>query len=511
MIGKLARKLLIPSLLLVAICLLAMGAVLSYHSSRQMDEALQSKADAITEIIAKLSAGYLVNMDYVAIDSLLFNVAKDSTIHGIGVMDAAGAKVSNQQLFEGFGKKNGLLIEKAIVSDGTKLGVLKIQMYKPGFIQQFASNLSWISIVLFLGLSVVAAGMILIIRMILCKRLDLLIQIAKDIAEGDGDLSRRLPEEPQDELGSLSHWINEFSIKLSKVVMDLSKMSETLGHDTTHIRTIMNGVAAKTQSANEDALKADHTSQEVYAGFTSLVSEVENLSHSVSTIASATEEMSATLKQVNGICEQEMQVANNASQEATMATELVEKLGIQSKSIAKILEVIQDIAERTNLLALNATIEAATAGEAGKGFAVVASEVKELAKQTGGAIEEIRVQIDTMQDLTFKTVTAIQKISDVILKVQHYSGDILHSVEEQGKTVQEISKTLSSTDRAASIISTKSKKAESDLGHTKKAIHDIRNASSESAGAITETNEGFKSLEATVDKLRQVSSQFKTS
>ncbi len=120
----------------------------------------------------------------------------------------------------------------------------------------------------------------------------------------------------------------------------------------------------------------------------------------------------------------------------------MDKLGAAAKSIGKVVEVINDIADQTNLLALNATIEVASAGEAGKRFAVVANEVKELAKQTAQATQEIQKQVEDMQTNTESAIKAIDSVSKVIEEVNEISQTIVSAVEEQSATVNEISRNV---------------------------------------------------------------------
>jgi methyl-accepting chemotaxis protein len=508
-IGSLARKILIPAMILVAISMILMGAILSYQSSREMDRALRAKGQSLSQLLEQISGNYLLNFDFVGLDSLVKVVARDSTVHGLGILDGEGKLVTDSAIYKGISQPMSLILEKEIRQGDTKLGLIRVAFHQPSFRQQFMDNLSWISLIMLIGLAVVAAGMVFIIRRELCARLDKLIYIAKDIAQGDGDLRQRLPEEPADELGQLSHWINQFSQKLSVVVRELIQMSESIHKDTTQLKTVFGQVSEQSRSSERNAVQVDQTTQQVVNGFTVLTSDVEGLSHSVGTIAAAAEEMSASLKQVQDFCTQELKVAQNASKEALSATNLVADLGEQSKKISKVLEVIQDVAARTNLLALNATIEAASAGESGKGFAVVASEVKELARQTGGAVDDIRKQISSMQDMVQRTVQAIGNISKVIEEVQKQSGNILKSVEEQGHTVQEITLTLSSTGNSASGIARKTKEASMDLHRAMDAIHSIRDASSDATRVIQSTAQGMESLQKTASGLNQVSGQFK--
>ena len=129
------------------------------------------------------------------------------------------------------------------------------------------------------------------------------------------------------------------------------------------------------------------------------------------------------------------------------------QLGAAADEIGKVIEVIQDIAEQTNLRALNATIEAARAGEAGKGFAVVATEVKELAKQTASATDDIRRRIEGIQNSTGESVRAIGEISEVIKNVNEVSRTIASAVEEQSITTREIAQNVAQTTTAAEAVS----------------------------------------------------------
>ena len=135
-------------------------------------------------------------------------------------------------------------------------------------------------------------------------------------------------------------------------------------------------------------------------------------------------------------------MAKNAVSVAHSTNETVKKLGESSQEIGNVIKVITSIAQQTNLLALNATIEAARAGEAGKGFAVVANEVKELAKQTAKATEDIGQKIDAIQGDTKGAVKAIEEIGTIINQINDISNSIASAVEEQTVTTNEIGRSV---------------------------------------------------------------------
>jgi methyl-accepting chemotaxis protein len=168
----------------------------------------------------------------------------------------------------------------------------------------------------------------------------------------------------------------------------------------------------------------------------------EQVSKNVQTVATGVEEMSASIREIAGNATQAAKVAQEAVKVAENTNSTITKLGESSSEIGKVIKVITSIAEQTNLLALNATIEAARAGEAGKGFAVVANEVKELAKETAKATEEIGQKIDAIQSDTRSAVEAIGQISQVIDQINDISNTIASAVEEQTATTNEISRNV---------------------------------------------------------------------
>jgi methyl-accepting chemotaxis protein len=163
--------------------------------------------------------------------------------------------------------------------------------------------------------------------------------------------------------------------------------------------------------------------------------------------------MNSTIGEIAKNASEAARVAGEAVTAAESANQTVSRLGDSSVEIGKVIEVITSIAQQTNLLALNATIEAARAGEAGKGFAVVANEVKELAKQTAKATEEIKQKITVIRENTSGAVEAIGGIKGVIDKISHISTVIATAVEEQSATTGEMTRNVSEAARGATTIS----------------------------------------------------------
>jgi len=205
----------------------------------------------------------------------------------------------------------------------------------------------------------------------------------------------------------------------------------------------------------------------------------EQVSKNVASVATASEEMQASIREISKNANDSARVAKNAVTVAQSTNETMKKLGESSLEIGNVIKVITSIAQQTNLLALNATIEAARAGEAGKGFAVVANEVKELAKQTAKATEEISQKIEGIQGVTKGAVTAIEEIGAIINQINDISNSIASAVEEQTVTTNEIGRSVTEAAQGVNDIAKNIGGVATAARNTTQGANDTRTASME--------------------------------
>jgi methyl-accepting chemotaxis protein len=247
-------------------------------------------------------------------------------------------------------------------------------------------------------------------------------------AASQGDLTRQMPVQGGDAVGQMGDGLAKFLANLRGNIGKIAEMAQVLASSSHELTSVSQQMAA---NAEETATQANVAS-----------AAADEVSTNVGTVSTATEEMGVSIKEIAKSANEAARVATSAVKVADKTNAIVAKLGESSAEIGNVVKVITSIAEQTNLLALNATIEAARAGEAGKGFAVVANEVKELAKQTARATEDISRKIEAIQDDAKGAVDAIAQIGTIINQINDIQNTIASAVEEQTATTGEISRNV---------------------------------------------------------------------
>ncbi len=260
----------------------------------------------------------------------------------------------------------------------------------------------------------------------------------KDVAEGEGDLTQRIQITSKDEIGELSHWFNIFVEKLAQMIKDISKSSQALSHSVNVTKQASGDIS---DNSNQMLTITQEVTQSTN-GMSSQISDISGVvgqsSENLGIVASATEEMTATINEIAKNAESARSMSVETREQIETASAKVNQLGRDAKQIDGFTASINEISEQTNLLALNATIEAARAGEAGKGFAVVAGEIKELARQTAMATQDIKGKIDNIMHSSNDTVDEMGGILKTFGNMNDVVNDIASAIEEQSATTKEI-------------------------------------------------------------------------
>ena len=334
--------------------------------------------------------------------------------------------------------------------------------------------------------------------------------VLRDIAEGEGDLTRRLPAARRDEIGRLSELFNRFVGKLHDTVRGVVRETATLGGESAELSRTATDLASGAEETTNQSASVAAAAEQMSANITAMAASTDQMSGSVKTVASAVEELTASISEVARNAEQAASVANNAAELVTAGNAKIGELDVAAAEIGKVIEVIVDIAEQTNLLALNATIEAARAGDAGKGFAVVASEVKELAHQTAAATQDIRQRIEGMQNSTGHVVQSIGMIGEVIKKVNEVSRTIASAVEEQSITTKEIARNVAQTSTAAETVAKGVAESATATQEIARNMVQVDQAAKQTAQGATIAQSASGKLKHVAEELQSLVGQFKT-
>jgi methyl-accepting chemotaxis protein len=303
----------------------------------------------------------------------------------------------------------------------------------------------------------------------------------KDATEGEWDLTSRIQITSHDEIGELMKWFNAFIGQLDEMIGAISQNALQ--------------VATASEELNGTSQQITVNSEQTSAQANLVLNAAQQVAQNLQTVATGAEEMGASIKEIAKNAAAAAKVATSAVKVAETTTAAVSKLGESSIEIGQVIKAITSIAQQTNLLALNATIEAARAGEAGKGFAVVANEVKELAKETAKATEDISRKIGAIQTDTKEAVEAIGTISAVINQINDISSMIATAAEEQNATTNEMSRNVSEAAHSS--------------GEINSNIAGVAQAAQGTSRGATDAHKASERLVQTFAQLRRLIEQFK--
>lgn len=325
-----------------------------------------------------------------------------------------------------------------------------------------------------------------------------------------GDLTQTVAIDQSDEAGELAKSMNQMSTNLNQMFRDLSQGVAVLSSSSTELSAISSQMKAGAEQTSEKSNTVAAAAEEMSASMVSVAAASEQASTNIHMVATAAEEMSATINEIAQSAEKGRSVTNDAVKISEKASLKVSELGQAARQIGQVTETIADISDQTNLLALNATIEAARAGQAGKGFAIVAAEIKELAKQTDTATQEIRNRIEGIQNTTHGTVAEIKKITAVINDVNTIVTSIASAIQEQSIATREITKNVNQAAIGIQEVNENVAQSSSVSEEIARNIGDVSQSSKEMSEASNQVNTSAGEMSGLAEQISSMTGKFKT-
>lgn len=450
--------------------------------------------------LGKTGKIFLTTLDRVAV------VKKKSNLQG--VMDSPGLKIAlEKDLAVGeFTNHDGHEILGLYLREKKYPWILSVEIDQDEVYEPLEAGFRGsMMTILFATLIITALGVY--VGRAFAKPLVKMANAAREIA--DGNLDQHIDHQSNDEIGMLANALNAMTEKLRKMLKDISENAAGLSNSAQNFSEVSAQMLHNATHMKEKSHSVSASAEEMSVNMNTVSAAAEQSSGNVSVVVSATKEMTATINEIAQNSTKAQRISADAVTSVDKASKQVNQLGTAAREISQVIEVILDIAEQTKLLALNATIEAARAGEAGKGFAVVANEVKELAKQTNSASEEIVNKINAMQGATDATVSEIQQINDVISGVNDIIASIATAVEEQSVTTRDIADNVGQAAEGIKDMSVNVSQAASvtnmvasDIMALDQSSHEVESASQQIDGSASELSKMSQKLKTLAENFK---------
>ncbi len=454
----------------------AAGAWDALQGYRQGTADIANRAQRSLDRLTPITGRAIYNIDAAILDEAVKGELADDLITTVLVHDTA-----KNELFTGWSSASFntppevakealadpllLRLEREVPYEGKPIGTLVMQVDPRPVHEQLRKSIIAVVVRTLAINALLVAVLVIAIQRSLVRPLRQAIDRMRNVAEGDGDLTARLPADRRDELGELARTFNHFAESMRTSIVSVSQGTAA--------------VEAAAASIAPLASELDSGAGETTTQATAASNAAANVSDSVGTVSAATGELQISIAEISRSVQQATTVTRDAVATTAQAGTVMGKLETSSVEIGKVIALIANIAGQVNLLALNATIEAARAGEAGRGFAVVAGEVKNLAGQTAKASSQIGATIQAIQQEVTAGLASIRQLDQTIRSVDQVTQSIAAAIEEQNATTSEITRNVGMAAEGVTAIATGAKQVVEVASRTSSSAQRARSTAEE--------------------------------
>ncbi|MBN2808514.1 MAG: bacteriohemerythrin [Deltaproteobacteria bacterium] len=330
-------------------------------------------------------------------------------------------------------------------------------------------------------------------------------EMLKKIAAGDLRVAIPVNARP----GSMLAAMGEVKQGLTEIAGDIYNGVESLTLSSAELAAVSERLGDAAGNASNKSNTVAAAAEEMSVNMNSVANASETTAENVNMVAAAAEEMTSTVGEIAQSTEKTRAFSLAAVERTRQASEKINELGRAAQEVGKVTAVINEISEQTNLLALNATIEAARAGDAGKGFAVVANEIKELARQTAEATQDIRRIIEEIQGSTGETVAEIREVTSVIEEVSELITTVAAAIEEQTATTREIAGSVAQASHGIAEINENISQSSTVAGEISADIAEVSVIAGELTESSAQVNNSAGDLGGLGERLKRIVLRFK--
>lgn len=477
---------------------------------QRMDQRLETQALNTARLIGANTTGALAFFDNASATDTLSALDLNESIMAAVLFDDSGSPFAE---FVAEGDSGGALPQnpgqrtvvqrpelsflelfEPVTMDGDVIGTLYMRVSLAE--RQAVVSIYTLSFVLIvLGVAALALAISFLIQRSIVRPVNEVVNALRDMAEGDGDLTKRIHVSSKDEVGELAHWFNLFAARVHDVV---GKFKESAINLSTAAEQL-SGTITKTSAG---ALRQQSEIEHVANAMSEMSTTVEEVARNVGMAANDAQQADDESSKGADVVTQTMGAINALARDIDQASEVITNLQKETDSIGSVLDVIRGIAEQTNLLALNAAIEAARAGEQGRGFAVVADEVRTLASRTQASTEEIQNMITKLQ-------TGANQAVQVMVKGKDQAASSVDHASRAGQSLQNITRAVSVIKDMSNQIASASEEQSAVSLEINRNINNISDVANETATGSREISTGANELARLAAELQKLVGHFK--